>query len=181
LWSVEAAEPAGTVEALRGEATAQAGSGIRPLAQNAPVLVGDLVATAAQSAMALRLGTATQVHLGPETRLRIDRFLIKAGGVLELARGAMLFDHDPAAGQTEMAVRSPFGLLAVRGTRFFAGPSNGVFGVFVYRGLVLVVGQNTSVAVQPEFGTDISAPGAEPTPPHRWAEARIKAAEATVM
>ena len=39
-----AAEPAG-VEALRGEATAQATSGVRPLAQDASVLVGDLVAT----------------------------------------------------------------------------------------------------------------------------------------
>jgi hypothetical protein len=179
--AASAAEPAGTVEALRGEATAQAASGVRPLAGDASVFVGDLVATGAQSAIALRLGSATEVRLGPEARLRIDRFLINAGGILEFAKGAMLFDHDPAAGQTEMEVRSPFGLIAVRGTRFFAGPSNGVFGVFVYRGLVLVVGQNTSVAVQPEFGTDISAPGAEPTPPHRWAEARIKAAEATVM
>jgi hypothetical protein len=121
------------------------------------------------------------VCLGPEARLRIDRFLIKAGGVLELVKGAMLFDHDPAAGQTGSAIRTPFGLIAVRGTRFFAGPSNNLFGVFVYRGQVLVVGRNTSVQVLPEFGTDIAAPGGEPTPPHRWTEARIKAAEASVM
>src|SRR5437763_850459 len=101
----DAAEPAGTVEALRGEATAQAGSAVRPLAQDAPVFVRDLVATAAKSATALRLGSATQVRLGPEARLRIDRFLIKAGGVLELAKGAMLFDHDPVAGQTGSAIR----------------------------------------------------------------------------
>ena len=119
-----AAEPAGTVEALRGEATAQATSGVRPLAQDASVLVGDLVATGAQSAIALRLGAATQVRLGPEARLRIDRFLIKAGGIVALANGAMVFDHDPAAGPTEVSVRSPFGLIAVRGTRFFAGPSD---------------------------------------------------------
>jgi hypothetical protein len=176
-----AAEPAGTVEALRGEATAQATSGVRPLAQDASVLVGDLVATGAQSAIALRLGAATQVRLGPEARLRIDRFLIKAGGILELANGAMVFDHDPAAGPTEVAVRSPFGLIAVRGTRFFAGPSDGVFGVFVARGVVLVVGQNRSMRVEAEFGTDIAAHGMEPTPPHRWAVARIKPAMASVM
>ena len=176
-----AAEPAGTVEALRGEATAQVGSGIRPLAQNASVLVGDLVATGAQSAVALRLGSATQVRLGPEARLRIDRFLVKVGGILELANGAMVFDHDPTAGPTEMAVRSPFGLIAVRGTRFFAGPSNGVFGVFVARGVVLVVGQNRSMQVEAEFGSDIAAAGMEPTLPHRWAEPRIKAAMASVM
>lgn len=178
---VAAAEPAGDVEALRGEATAQTGSAIRQLAQNAAVFVGDTVATAAQSAIALHLGSATLVRLGPEARLRIDRFLIKAGGVLDLAKGPMLFEHNPAAGATETAVRSPFGLIAVRGTRFFAGPSNNVFGVFVFQGEVTVVGQYTSVQVLAQFGTDIAAPGAEPTQPHSWGAARIKAAEASVM
>jgi hypothetical protein len=176
-----AVEPAGTVEALRGEATAQSGSDIRPLARDASLFVGELVATGMQSAIAMRLGAATEVRLGPEARLRIDRFLIKLGGVLELAKGAMLFDHDPGTGQTEMAVRSPFGLIAVRGTRFFAGPSNNVFGIFLYSGELLAVGRNTAVQLQPAFGTDIAAPGEEPTPPHLWAEARIRAAEASVI
>ena len=34
-----------------------------------------------------------------------------------------------------------FGLIAVRGTRFFAGPSNNVFGVFVESGSVVVSGR----------------------------------------
>lgn len=174
-----AAEPAGKVESLRGEAYAQAAAR-RALAVAAEVFVGDLVATGAQSALALRLGAATLVRLGAEARLRIDRFLVNAGGVLDLARGAMIYDHDAAAGPTDLAVRSPFGLIAVRGTRFFAGPSNGVFGVFVFRGAVTVVGAHTSVQVLPEFGSDLAAPGAEPTNPHRWAPARIAAAEAAV-
>ena len=176
---VLAADPAGKVESLRGEAYAQAAAR-RALAVAAEVFVGDLVATGAQSALALRLGTATLVRLGAEARLRIDRFLVNAGGVLDLARGAMIYDHDPAAGPTDLAVRSPFGLIAVRGTRFFAGPSNGVFGVFVFRGAVTVVGAHTSVQVLPEYGSDLAAPGAEPTNPHRWAPARIAAAEAAV-
>jgi hypothetical protein len=181
LRSAVAAEPAGDVDTIRGGATAQTGSALRELAPNALVFVGDTVATAAQSAIALRLGSTTLVRLGADARLRIDRFLIKAGGVLDLAKGPMLFERDPAAGAAETAIRSPFGLIAVRGTRFFAGPSNNVFGVFVFRGEVTVVGQYTSVQVLPEFGADIAAPGEEPTPPHRWALARIKAAEASVM
>jgi hypothetical protein len=51
-----AVEPAGTVEALRGEATAQSGSDIRPLARDASLFVGELVATGMQSAIAMRLG-----------------------------------------------------------------------------------------------------------------------------
>ena len=77
-------------------------------------------------------------------------------------------------------MRSPFGLIAVRGTRFFAGPSNGVFGVFVERGRVLVVGVDTAVIVEGGFGTDIARPGAEPTAPHPWAAPRIVNAMASV-
>ena len=176
-----AAEPAGSVQDLRGEATAEAGSQNRKLARDAAVFVGDTVVTAEQSAVALKLGQATLIRLGPDTRLRIDRFLLKIGGVLELAKGAMMFEHDAAAGQENTAVRSPFGLLAVRGTRYFAGPSNNVFGVFVYSGEVLVVGRNVGVTVLPGMGTDIPKPGDEPTTPHHWSAERVKEAERRLL
>ncbi|HKM62769.1 MAG TPA: FecR family protein [Acidisphaera sp.] len=168
------------VEALRGEAYAMEAAGRRTLAPAAEVSVGDLVSTAAQSSLGMRLGMATEVRLGPEAQLRIDRFLVNVGGVLELARGSMVFDHAPTAGGIDVTVRSPFGLMAVRGTRFFAGPSNGVFGVFVVEGTVLVVGSNTSVEVTKGLGTDIVRPGAEPTNPHPWGAARIATALASV-
>ena len=79
-----------------------------------------------------------------------------------------------------VAVRVPFGLVAVRGTRFFAGPSNGVFGVFVVRGLVMVVGVNTAMMVASGFGSDLTHAGAEPTVPHAWGAARIASAMASV-
>ncbi|MBV9376880.1 MAG: FecR domain-containing protein, partial [Alphaproteobacteria bacterium] len=144
------------------------------------VFVGDTILTSAQSALSLRLGTATLVRLGPDAALRIDRYLMNVGGTLELARGPMVFLHDPGAAAPGVAVRSPFGLIAVRGTRFFAGPSNGVFGVFVDEGAVSVVGVNTAVEVTAGLGTDIAHPGEEPTNPHPWGRARIEAAFASV-
>ncbi len=128
----------------------------------------------------MHLGTATQVKLGAETQLRIDRFVVNAGGILVLERGGMVYDHDQSGGPSDVALRTPFGLVAVRGTRFFAGPSNGVFGVFVERGEVTVVGASTSVVVTSGYGTDLAQPGAEPTPPHLWGAARIAAAMASV-
>jgi hypothetical protein len=178
---VRAAERAGEVESSRGECFALAATARRALAPSATVFVGDTVGTGAESALALRLGTATEVHLGQKAQLRIDRFLINAGGVLELEQGGMLFDHDGKAGGSNLAVRSSFGLMAVRGTRFFAGPSNGVFGVFVQRGAVMVVGVNQAVMVASGMGTNIVQPGAEPTAPAPWGVARIDAAIASVM
>jgi ferric-dicitrate binding protein FerR (iron transport regulator) len=170
------AEPAGAVEIARGECYALAAAARRPLAPASEVFVGDAVGTGPQSALGLHLGAATQVKLGAEARLRIDRFLVNAGGTLVLERGAMVYDHDASAGQTNATVRSPFGLVAVRGTRFFAGPSNGVFGVFVERGAVTVTGVRTTVLLVSGFGTDIGQPGGEPTEPHPWGAGRIASA-----
>src|SRR6266508_2283343 len=89
-----AAEPAGAVETTRGECYALTAATRRDLAPAAAVFVGDAVGTGAQSALGLHLGAATQVKLGAEARLRIDRFLVNAGGVLVLDRGGMLYDHD---------------------------------------------------------------------------------------
>lgn len=175
-----AAEAAGEVRSARGECYAQTGAGRRPLMPAGAVFIGDAVGTGVEAALGLHLGQTTELRLGAESRLRIDRFLVNAGGILVLERGALLYDHDASAGSTDMAVRTPFGLLAVRGTRFFAGPSNGVFGVFVERGAVTVVGVNTAVLVTDGQGTDIARPGAEPTPPHLWGAARIAAAMALV-
>ena len=179
LSAVAAEKPAGAVESLHGNAFGQLQANRRPLALAASIFVGELVGTAADSTLGLHLGTATRVNLGPETSLRIDRFIVAAGGVLELNRGAMVLDHDPAEGRADMAVRSPFGLIAVRGTRLFAGPSNGVFGVFVFRGAVRVVGDHQWVDLAAGLGTDIARPGAEPTAPHPWAPARVQRALAS--
>jgi hypothetical protein len=178
---VSASEAAGEVDTSRGECYAQTSAMRRALAPAAALFIGDTVATGAQSAISLHLGTATQVKLGAEARLRIDRFVVNAGGVLVLESGGMVYDHDPKADQGNVAVRVPFGLVAVRGTRFFAGPSNGVFGVFVARGRVMVVGVNTAVMVNDGFGSDLPQAGAEPTAPHAWGAARIASAMGSVM
>jgi hypothetical protein len=175
-----AAEHAGEVESAKGECFATGEAVRRTLAPNAEVFVGDSVGTGTQSALAIRLGTATRVRLGQEAQLRIDRYLVNAGGTLVLERGGMVFDHDSSAGPTDVSIRSPFGLIAVRGTRLFAGPSNGVFGVFVERGAVTVVAAGKAVLLIGGLGTNIAQPGAEPTAPAPWGAARIAAAMASV-
>jgi hypothetical protein len=177
VWAA-ASVRAGEVQASRGECFARTVSARRALAPDDAVFVGDSVGTGIDSSLALLLGTATKVRLGAEAQLRIDRFIVNAGGVLNLDRGAILYDHDAKDGPDNLAVRSPFGLIAVRGTRFFAGPSKGVFGVFVESGAVIVVGPSTAVRLAPGQGTNLAAPGAEPTPPSVWAPARVAAAMA---
>jgi ferric-dicitrate binding protein FerR (iron transport regulator) len=175
-----AAEPAGSVEDVSGVAFAEAHAVRRLLERLAPVFLGDQVGTGAASRLGMRLGRDTTIRLGENARLRIDRFLLDAGGEVTLRSGPLLFDRPAGSAPRPMQIRSPFALIAVRGTRFFAGPSNGPFGVFVERGAVTVAAAGRRVLLRDGEGTDFSAPGARPTPVKRWGPERIRAALASV-
>jgi ferric-dicitrate binding protein FerR (iron transport regulator) len=176
----QGAERAGTVEDVKGEAFAEAAAVRRALDRAAPLFLGDTVGTGIESRLGMRLGRDTTIRLGEKARLKIDRFLVNAGGDVTLQSGPLLFDGPPGSGRTPMRIRSPFALIAVRGTRFFAGPSNGRFGVFVERGSVAVMAAGQQVVLHDGEGTDIASPGARPTPVRRWQPPRIQAALASV-
>jgi hypothetical protein len=174
------AEQAGSVEDVSGEAFAEDHAVRRLLERLAPIFLGDQVRTGVASRLGMRLGRDTTIRLGENARLRIDRFLLDAGGVITLRSGPLLFDRPPGSVPAPMQIRSPFALLAVRGTRFFAGPSNGRFGVFVERGSVIVTAAGRRVVLRDGEGTDFSAPGTRPTPVKRWGPERIRTALASV-
>jgi len=77
-------------------------------------------------------------------------------------------------------VRGSFGLITVRGTRIFVGPSQGVIGIFVVHGIIDVAAGGREFVLQTGEGTNIAGPGAIPTPPAVWGEPRIRAALASV-
>ncbi len=174
--AARSAERAGAVEDVRGEAFAETDTVRRGLERAAPLFVGDQVGTGFQSRLAMRLGRTTLLRLGEQVRLTLDRFLVNAGGEITLQSGPMLFDRPAGGAPLPIQIRSPFGLIAVRGTRFFAGPSNARFGVFVERGGVVVSAAGRQVVVRAGEGSDIAYPGAAPTPAVRWGEPRIRAA-----
>jgi hypothetical protein len=172
--------PAGLVTEVRGDAVAELRDARRRLSTDGPVFVGDRVETGDGARAGFRLGRATELRLGEKARITIDRFIVDAGGTITLGAGALLVDKAPGSEAGRIRVRSSYGLIAVRGTRFFAGPSNGVFGVFVLRGEVAVAAAGREVVLTAGEGTDIARRGARPTPARIWGEARIRAALAQV-
>ena len=174
-----AAERVGSVEDVKGEAFAELDAARRTLDTAAPVFLGDEVATGIASRLGMRLGGDTIVRLGEQARLKIDRFLVDAGGDMTLRSGPLLFDRPPGRAPAAV-IRSPFALIAVRGTRFFAGPSNGRFSVFVARGSVAVISAGQQVIVREGEGTDFVSPGTPPAPVNRWGSERIRTALASV-
>jgi len=172
--------PLGAVHAISGWAYAERGVDVRRLAVQAPVAMGELVRTGEESRLSLVLAGRTTLNLGALTRLKIERFLADRGGVIALEAGALLFDKPEKLKTGAIAVNSPFGLIAVRGTRFFAGPSAGVFGIFVEDGVVEVAAGGRTVQITPGYGTDIEKPGAPPSEPAPWGAGRITLALASV-
>lgn len=175
-----APEHVGAVTAVQGQATAEQSGRGRALVLADIIFLGDLVATQARSRLAMQLGAQTSLKLGAATRVRIDRHIADAGGELELEAGALLFDRPPAGMKGETYLRSPYGLLAVRGTRFFAGPIRRGFGVFVDHGEVIVTAAGRSVRLVDGLGTTIRRPGAPPLRPASWRPPAIRRAFALV-
>lgn len=182
LWTagLHAAPASGLVEAMRGEAFAEIKGARRVLAVRANVFVEETIMTGEAARLALRFGGDTTLKLGAAARLTIDRYIANAGGEFSLMQGGLLYDRPKKKQNAESVLRSLFGLIAIRGTRVFAGPSNDVFGVFVDRGAVDVTAGGKTVTLGRGFGTNIAKPGDPPTDPVAWKLPRIKAAFASV-
>lgn len=175
-----AAEAIGTVTTLRGSATALRKADLFDLSIGADLMLKDLVKTAESSSTTLLFGDHTSIRLGDRTELMIDRFLLNTQGSFDLMQGAMVFERPEDAPKTPVTIKTVFGQLGVRGTRFFAGPSAGVFGIFVERGLLEVSAGGLERRLQAGEGIDIPEPGSAPGQVTRWAPDRIRQAFASV-
>jgi ferric-dicitrate binding protein FerR (iron transport regulator) len=180
-WPATAAEEAGTVRQISGTATATTGSAARALEMQGAVFVDDTVKTGPKTRAALNLGSRTTLNLGADTSIKIDRYIKDAGGEINLGQGTVVFERRGKPASTDLTVRSPYGLIAVRGTRFYAGRmADGRFGVLVGKGRVTVTGGGTTVALRAGQGTFIAAPGDKPTPPKAWGWPTIREIKSAV-
>jgi len=169
----------GSVSALKGVATAEITSKRRRLERKSSLYLGDTVHTGARSRLVALLLPKTTLKLGAETRVRIDNFIVNAGGEILLDSGALLLDV-PRRLSKGLAVRSLFALIAVRGTTFFAGQLDDAFSVFVVKGSVDVVAGGEEVRLRSGEGIDIAAPGGKPGPVKKWGKPKISKAMALV-
>ncbi|HWU62718.1 MAG TPA: FecR family protein [Ensifer sp.] len=189
----------GKVLSIDGELTRNGPARTEVLTVGTSLMESDLLATGRQSFAKLKLGSDTDILLGPETQLLIDRYLAGQGGELQLMSGQMLFDRPAGLPKIDLTVKTTFGMIGVRGTKFFAGPLNGVFSVYVEHGRVDVSNAGVSRRVGAGEGLDIAPPegsvrslgnGARdaaamarlaiPGLPSRWADVRIRDAYASV-
>ncbi len=164
---------------VTGEVNRRQENHLEGLKAGASLMDHDFVTTGKESFAELALGDDTSLLLGSETELLIDSFIAGQGGVIELGTGQMVFDRPEGLGKIDLTMRTAFGMIGVRGTKFFAGPNRGVFAVFVEHGRVEVTGGGVTKAVSRGEGVEIKAPGEAPGEVTQWGEARIREAYAS--
>jgi hypothetical protein len=174
-FAAAAQDNAGSVKELAGQAFAGTSAARRTLEPQAAILLGDRVETGEQSRVTMLLGHQTTVRLGERGRVVIDRFLVEAGGEITLQSGPVMVEHPDGGSAERLRIRTSYGLIAVRGTRVFAGFEGKALAVFVERGVVSVRAAGQTVLLRSGDGTSIPAPGARPTPVAQWKAKRIDA------
>lgn len=169
----------GKAAEVRGKVSLRRAEKEEGLATGAQIMDNDYVLTGTESFADLQLSD-TRILLGSETELLLDSFIAGQGGTMELGTGQMVFDRPEGLPKIDLALRTTFGMIGVRGTKFFAGPNRGVFAVFVEHGQVSVDGGGVQRLVGAGEGIEIAKPGDAPTETVVWKEARIVEAYASV-
>ena len=168
----------GTVEEIRGDVQAEREGKRRALDHRGEIFAGDMLMTGDAALLVLKLGAATTIKLGAQARLKVERYLADAGGVFDMQAGHMMFERKGKPATEGITFRGAYGLMAVRGTRFYAGPNRGAFALLVGEGRVEVTAGGRSVMVRPQEGIDIKVAGQAPTTPTTWQLPRIREMQA---
>ena len=175
-----AATSIGKAVTVNGLADLRRGATVGTLMPDTEIMIDDEVITRTDGSAQLLLTPDTVVNLGAGARLLIDAFIANQGGTLTLGSGALAFDRPEGAAPEDTTIKTAFAMIGVRGTKFFAGPSKDVFGVFVERGSVRVLAAGVSRVLHDGDGVDIAAPGSPPSEVKKWGAPRIAAAYASV-
>jgi hypothetical protein len=115
----------GTVKTAHGGTDVRRGADTVPIHEGTHLLLNDTLRTAADGSLGVILQDGTRISLGPNTELKIDKFLYqpadgKFGLLLQLARGVLAYASGKIAQFSPETIRieTPVGVLGLRGTHF---------------------------------------------------------------
>lgn len=186
-WAAGERPQVGAVKQIEREATATYEAETRSLAVEEVVFFEDLLETADQARLAVKLKDDTMLTLGENASLRIDEFVYAPESdtgelALSVLEGAFLFVGGKTEDTAESRVQidTAVGTLGVRGTTVWGGRIDGSFGVLVAQGSVTVRNAAGEVALEAGEGTMIDAMDAAPSAPKVWPLEKVRRALQTV-
>jgi hypothetical protein len=177
-----AADAIGGVDRVKGVATGTVDGVELQLAPADPVYSRERIVTGDAARLAIGFMDSTKLTVGENADVTLDDFVYQPGGQSAMRIslvGAFRFISGPTTPAATLT--TPFAVIGVRGTDFWGGPIDGVFGVVLFEGSVTVTSNGVQVILdQPGEGVDINPVAAVPGPVVNWAQAKIDRAVATV-
>lgn len=161
--------------AVVGDVTLQRGGGERSVRVGTGLVVGDVVVTAGGARARLAFVDGSSVVLGGLSRLAVREYVPRERGVLGLLGGILRATVGALGPDASFEIVTDTGVASVRGTEWIVDASPASTAVFVEQGRVAVTGTGPAaggVVLGSGEGTTVLA-GAAPTPPARWAAARV--------
>lgn len=168
----------GKLERAKNQVTATAAAApenVRALEAGSEVFRNEMVATGAQARAGLRLADETSLVLGENAQVRLDEFIFDKDGsaAINLVTGALRFVSAAGGHPGKLIVKTPVATIGIRGTDFWAGPIDGVYGVLLLTGKVEVSNDGGSVTLDtPRTGTLITGAGIAPGDAVPWPDDR---------
>ncbi len=183
-----AAQEVGEVSRLSGRAAIVRSGRRGPAATEQPVFFQDRAETGAASRLALALIDGSEVTLGENASVVVDRFLFDPaagqGAITLSTTGAFLFkggEIDDVDG-AELVIETPFAIIGVRGTEVWGGPIDGGYGVFLSEGEVSVTaGGATHSLSTPGEGVQIDLSSGTADAVRVWGRAKVDRALGAVF
>ena len=141
--------------------------------------LGDRILTGPGARLRIAFGDGSTVAVGPRTDVALSRFVLAPDGAVtegsvDLARGILRTSLAPSSVRERFEIRTHAAAAFAHSTDWIVEATDAGVAVFVVSGRVVVVavGSDETVTLDPDFGMDLTV-GAAPGAPERWAKERV--------
>ncbi len=179
----------GTIQEVEGTVTVMSSGGAKVLAAiDTPMHEHDTIVTGPASRAFVLLIDNTELTLSENTTLRFDDYAYdneddtENKGVYSILQGTFLYVSGLVAKKEnpDVTVNTPYGAIGIRGTEFWGGDIDGVYGILVNDGQVSVRNESGAVALAKGEGTTLRSRREAPLRGVRWGDEKIQRAVASV-
>jgi len=178
----------GTILSVEGDAKVSSRTqDAHPATVNMMIRKGDIITTGNRARAYVMLIDNTELTLSENTQLDVSEYVFdeqdtsKNKAVYNIAKGAFLYVSGLVAKKEnpDVTVNIPLGSIGIRGTKFWGGESEGVYGVVVGDGAVEVKTKAGAVKLAKGQGTNLRWNKA-PEAPSVWSKTRLDTAIKTI-
>ncbi|WP_339635387.1 FecR domain-containing protein [uncultured Sneathiella sp.] len=148
----------------------------------------DEIQSGEESRVEITFHDGTKLNIGSNCRIVVDKFMFDPDvgigiAILRALQGPFRFitGQIGKARDPQIVVQTRFGVIGVRGTDFWAGPSRGQYGVLLLEGAISVTNPaGQRILTTPGTGVNLTSNGVPPSEVATWGTGRAAEALAAV-